>query len=143
MTFVVKDANTTAQNVATEATTAGELAFVRVTAFDVAGVATLVNSTTPLPVAPLNSLAVSGDTVISSATVAQTLFSNATPAHGFQISNNTAQALFASDVGPAGAGVGMQIAANTIYTTPDGYKPAGPVSIYGGVTAGNVAARRW
>lgn len=40
MTFVLKDANTTPQNVATESTLAGELAFVRVAAFDVAGVAT-------------------------------------------------------------------------------------------------------
>ncbi len=143
MTFVVKDANTQQQQVATEPTLAGELAFVRVAAFDVAGVATLVNSTNPFPVSNAISTAVSGDTVIASATVAQTLFSNATPAHGFQISNNTAQPLFASDVGPAGLNVGMQIPANTIYTTPDGYKPAGPVSIWGGVTAGNIAARRW
>ncbi len=57
MTFVVKDANTQLQSVATEPTGAGELAFVRVAAFDVAGVATLVNSGNPLPVAPVGNAA--------------------------------------------------------------------------------------
>src|SRR5437870_1859823 len=99
MTFPLEDANTLPHAVATEPTGAGEDAFVHVVAFDVAGVATLVSSSYPLPIVNLGSVGISGDTVITSATVAQTLFSGNTPVHGYLISNNTAQPLFVSDLG--------------------------------------------
>jgi hypothetical protein len=144
LTLLVKDANTTVQPLSTQLDAASNLVPVHAPASVVSGIATPVGPAAPLPVINnAGTAAVSGDGTIISATVAQTLFGGAVPVNGFQISNNTAQPLFVSDVGAAGLNVGMQVAAGSIYTTPTGYKPAGPVSIYGGVASGNFAARRW
>ena len=50
-----------------------------------------------------------------------------------------------SDVGAASnSGASIQIAANGgVFATPSGYKPAGPVSLYGATTGQAFAARRW
>jgi hypothetical protein len=108
-------------------------------------VSTPVSTAAPLPVeVAAGAPAVVGDGTIVSATAAQTLFVGVTPVNGFSICNNSASAMFVSDGGTAASNVGFYIAASGgIYTTPPGYKPAGPVSLYGGTTSGNFDARRW
>jgi hypothetical protein len=144
MTLLIKDANSTTQPISTQSDVAGNLAPVHVPASLIAGVATPVSTANPLPVeVAAGSPAVVGDGTIVSATVAQTLFAGVTPVNGFSLCNNCASALFISDGGTAASNVGFQLAAGATYMTPPGYKPAGPVSVYGGTTSGNFAARRW
>ena len=59
--------------------------------------------------------------------------------------NNSSAALWICDTGAASnGGASIQLAANGgIFATPSGYKPAGPVSLYGGTTGQPFAARRW
>jgi hypothetical protein len=112
----------------------------------VAGVATPTSTTNPLPVEVFGSgsTALDGSTTITSQTVAQTLFSGVIPTLGYQIGNNTAALLWVRDTGsPAGEHAGMPVAIGGTYTTPLNYRPAGPISIYGGITGSNVEARRW
>jgi hypothetical protein len=145
MTLNVKDAYSVVQPISTQADAAGNLAPVHVPASVIGGVATPVSTANPLPVEiAAGSPAVVGDSTIVSATSAQTLFSGVTPVNGFSICNNCASAMWCSDGGTAGNAVGFYIAASGgIYTTPPGYKPVGPVSVYGGTNGGNFAARRW
>ena len=144
MTLYVKDANATTQPISTQADTAGNLAPVHVPASVIAGVATPVSTANPLPVeVAAGAPAVVGDGTIVSATVAQTLFAGVTPVNGFSIGNNCASAMFINDGGTAANNVGFQLANGATYTTPPGYKPVGPVSVYGGTTSGNFTARRW
>ena len=76
---------------------------------------------------------------------AQTLFGGAVPANGFLVQNNSSAALWVCDTGAASnGGASLQLAANGgIFATPSGYKPAGPVSLFGGTTGQAFAARRW
>lgn len=145
MTLYVKDANSTTQPISTQPDTAGNLVPMHVPATLVAGIATPVSTAAPLPVeVAAGTPAVVGDATIVSNTQAQTLFSGVTPVNGFSICNNCASAMWVSDGGTAANNVGFYIAASGgIYTTPPGYKPAGPVSLFGGTTSGNFAARRW
>lgn len=145
MTLLVKDANTTVQPISTQSDAAANLSPMNTLATVVAGIATPVSATNPVPVEPVaGAVAVIGDTTIVSNTVAQTLFSGVTPTNGYTVCNNCASALWVSDGGTAGNAVGFYVpASGGVYTTPPGYKPAGAVSIYGGTNSGNVAARRW
>ena len=144
MTLLIKDANSTTQPISTQSDVAGSLAPVHVPASLVGGIATPVSLTNPLPVeVAAGSPAVVGDGTIVSATSAQTLFAGVTPVNGFSIGNNCASPMFISDGGTAASNVGFQVANGATYTTPPGYKPVGPVSVYGGTTSGNFAARRW
>jgi len=144
MTLLVKDANATVQPISTQPDAAGNLAPVHVASTVVAGVATPVGPVNPMPVEPVaGAAAIPGDATVVSATVVQTLFAGVIPANGFSIANNCSSAMWVSDAQPAADHVGFPIAAGGIYTTPPGYKPAGQVTIYGGTTSGNFAARRW
>jgi hypothetical protein len=145
MTLYVKDANATTQPISTQSDAAGNLVPMHVPASVVSGVATPISTANPLPVeVAAGSPAVVGDSTIVSASSPQTLFSGVTPVNGFSICNNCASAMFVSDGGTAGSNVGFYCAASGgIYTTPPGYKPVGPVSVYGGTNGGNFAARRW
>jgi hypothetical protein len=104
-----------------------------------------VAATAPLPVInAAGSAAIDGSGTIASGGVAQQLFAGLVPTNGFQIGNTSSGTLYVSDVGTASAaGSSMPIAAGAIYTTPDGYRPAGAVSIYGTSTGQSFAARRW
>ncbi|MBV9858746.1 MAG: hypothetical protein JO038_01370 [Alphaproteobacteria bacterium] len=88
-----------------------------------------------------------GDATIVTGGNAETLFSGATPANGFEICNpDPANDLWVSDSTTAAAnGQGSQIAPHGggCYDTPSGYRPVGPVSVYGGVTGQKISARRW
>jgi hypothetical protein len=145
MTLYVKDANATTQPISTQPDAAGNLVPMHVPASIIGGIAVPASTANPLPVeVAAGSPAVVGDGTIVSATVAQTLFAGVTPVNGFAICNNCSSAMWASDGGTAASNVGFYIAASGgIYTTPPGYKPVGPVSLYGGTTSGNFAARRW
>jgi hypothetical protein len=123
---------------------AGAQAPVHVPASVIGGVATPVSTANPLPVeVAAGSPAVVGDGTIGNATQAQPIFGGVTPLNGFSIANNCSSVIFVNDGGTAAANVGFPIPVGGIYTTPPGYKPAGPVSIYGGTTSGNFSARRW
>jgi hypothetical protein len=144
MTLLVKDARQAEQPISTQPDAAGNLAPVHVPASVIGGVATPVSTANPLPVeVAAGSPAVVGDGTIVSATVAQTIFGGVTPLNGFSIANNCSSVMTCSDGGTAGPNIGFPIPVGGIYTTPPGYKPAGPVSLYGGTTSGNFAARRW
>ena len=92
--------------------------------------------------------------------VSEVLFDGKTPPHGFQIQLQEAQGcpLYVSDVGPlqGSPSSGFLIAlspgtslatAPSIYTTPPGYKPIGPVYVGTGAGCGTspiiFAARMW
>ncbi|WP_155122380.1 hypothetical protein [Burkholderia ubonensis] len=108
-----------------------------------------ISASTPLPVTVVGSAASAVDGSTSVGTTPITLFGGATPAHGFQIFLQSSGSVEFSDVGTAG-GLGSSsmmlgpIAGGTLlYTTPDGYKPAGPVSIVAPSGTQYVAARMW
>jgi hypothetical protein len=144
MTLLIKDANSATQPISTQSDVAANLVPVHLPASLVGGVATPVSSANPLPVeVAAGSPAIDGSGTVVSATLAQTLFAGVTPANGFQIANNCSSVIFVSDTGTAASNVGMPIPVAGIYTTPSGYKPAGPVSIFGGTNGGNFSARRW
>jgi hypothetical protein len=145
MTLLVKDANSTPQPIATQSDIAGNIVPVHVPATIIAGVATPVSAANPLPVQVAEgTVAVDGSTTITLQTSAQTLFASVVPAIGYQIGNNTAATIWVRDTGsPAGDHAGMPVAVGGTYTTPINYRPAGPVSIFGGITGSNVEARRW
>jgi hypothetical protein len=147
MTLLVKDANTTVQSLATEVDGNGNLVPVHApAATDAQGVASPVGPQNPLPVVnTAGNSAVDGSGTVATGGSAQTLFAGAVPANGFLVQNNSSAALWVSDVGAASnGGASIQIAASGgVYATPSGYKPAGPVSLYGGTTGQAFAARRW
>jgi hypothetical protein len=145
MTLLVKDANSTAQPISTQSDAAGNLAPGHVPMSVIAGVATPISAANPLPVQVAEgAVSVDGSTTITLSTSAQTLFAGVIPTIGYQIGNNTAATIWVRDTGsPAGDHAGMPVAVGGTYTTPINYRPAGPVSIYGGVTSSNVEARRW
>jgi hypothetical protein len=110
------------------------------------GVATPVGPQNPLPVVnTAGSAASDGSGTVASGGNAQTLFGGAVPANGFLVQNNSSAALWVCDTGAASnGGASLQLAANGgVFATPSGYKPAGPVSLYGGTTGQAFAARRW
>jgi hypothetical protein len=147
MTLLVKDANTTVQSLSTVTDGNGNLVPVHAPAStNPQGVATPVGPQNPLPVVnTAGSTASDGSGTVASGGNAQTLFGGAVPTNGFLVQNNSTAALWISDTGAASnGGASIQLAANGgIFATPSGYKPAGPVSLYGGTTGQAFAARRW
>jgi hypothetical protein len=147
MTLLVKDANTAVQPLATALDANGSLVPLHVpAASDAQGVAIPVGPRHPLPVVnTAASAAGDGSGAVAVGGAAQMLFGGIAPDNGFLVQNNSSTALWVSDVGIASAGgASIQIAANGgIFATPSGYKPAGPVSLYGATTGQTFAARRW
>ena len=147
MTLLVKDANTTVQSLATETDPNGNLVPVHApAATDAQGISTPVGPQNPLPVINTAGAAASdGSGTLAAGGSAQTLFGGIVPANGFLVQNNSAGALWISDVGVASAGgASIQIAADGgTFATPSGYKPAGAVSLFGVTTGQAFAARRW
>jgi hypothetical protein len=147
MTLLVKDANTAVQVLATALDANGNLVPVHVpSASNAQGVVVPIGPQNPLPVintaaSPAND----GSGTVATGGAAQMLFGGIVPDNGFLVQNNSAAALWISDVGTASSGgASIQIAANGgIFTTPSGYKPAGAVSLYGATTGQAFAARRW
>ncbi|HEX6443016.1 MAG TPA: hypothetical protein VF007_12565 [Stellaceae bacterium] len=147
MTLLVKDANTTIQPLATEVDGNGNLVPVHAPASTNAqGQASPVGPQNPLPVInTAGNAAGDGSGTVATGGSAQSLFGGAVPANGFLVQNNSSAALWVSDVGAASnGGASIQIAAGGgVFATPSGYKPAGPVSLWGGTTGQAFAARRW
>jgi hypothetical protein len=145
ITLLIKDAQSQQQPIATQSDIAGNLVPVHVPASVIAGVATPVSAANPLPVSVAEgTVAVDGSTTITLQTSAQTLFAGVIPTTGFQVGNNTAAVIWVRDTGsPAGISAGMPVPVGGTYTTPLNYRPAGPVSVYGGITGSNIEARRW
>jgi hypothetical protein len=145
MALLVKDANTQVQSVSTGLDSNGNLVPLHAAASIISGIAVPAASNSPLPVmnaAP--SPAVDGSGTITTGGTAQQLFAGVVPVNGFQVGNTSTGMLYVSDVGTASnAGSSMPIAAGAIYTTPDGYRPSGAVSIYGASAGQSYAARRW
>jgi hypothetical protein len=147
MTLLVKDANTTVQSLATAIDGNGNLVPLHTPAATSAqGVATPVGRQNPLPVInAAGAVASDGSGTLATGGSAQALFGGIVPANGYVLQNNSAAALWISDVGTASAGgASIQLAANGgIFATPSGYKPAGAVSLFGATTGQAFAARRW
>jgi hypothetical protein len=147
MTLLVKDANTAVQSLATMLDRNGSLVPVHVPAASNAqGVAVPVGPQNPLPVVTTAAVPASdGSGAVATGGAAQMLFGGIVPDNGFLVQNNSAEALWLSDVGTASSGgASIQIAANGgIIATPPGYKPSGAVSLYGATTGQVFAARRW
>jgi hypothetical protein len=147
MTLLVKDANTTVQSLSTVVDGNGSLVPLHApAAANAQGVASPVGPQNPLPVVnTAGSAASDGSGTVATGGSAQTLFGGAVPANGFLVQNNSTAALWICDTGAASnGGASLQLAANGgIFATPSGYKPAGPVSLYGGTTGQAFAARRW
>jgi hypothetical protein len=145
MTLLVKDANTQVQSLSTQSDIAGSLACVNVPASLVSGVATPNQRSAPLAVMNTAGVAaVDGSGAVGVGGTAQLLFGGAVPANGYLIANNSSGTLYISDVGIATAGAAsIPIAAGAVFTTPSGYQPPGPISLYGGTSGQAFAARRW
>jgi hypothetical protein len=143
--LLVKDANTQVQSLSTGLDASGNIVPLHTAAAIVGGVATPAMATAPLPVInAAGSAAIDGSGAITVGGTAQLLFGGIVPINGFQVCNNSSAALYVSDVGTASAGgTSIQMAPGAIYTTPDGYRPAGAVSVYGASTGQAFAARRW
>ncbi len=145
MALLVKDANTTTQSLATGFDSSGNLVPVHIPAISVAGVATPVSTTAPLPVInSVGSAAMDGSGTVQSGGTAQSLFGGIVPSNGWLVANNSGATLYVSDVGfatPGGASI--PISAGAVFATPSGYKPAGAISLYGTTTGQAYAARRW
>src|ERR1700693_56 len=138
MTLLVKDANTTIQQLSTALDGKGNLVPVHApAATNAQGVASPVGPQNPLPVVNTAGAAASdGSGTVATGGSAQILFGGAAPLNGFLVQNSPAAALWVSDIGAASnGGASIQIAANGgLFATPSGYKPAGPVSLYGATT---------
>jgi hypothetical protein len=145
MTLFVKDANTQVQSLSTQSDVAGALACLNVPASVVAGVATPNSRSAPLAVMnTAGAAAVDGSGSVGIGGIAQLLFGGAVPANGYLVANNSSGTLYVSDVGIATAGgTSVPIVAGTVFMTPSGYQPPGPVSLYGPTTGQPFAARRW
>ena len=145
MALLVKDANTTPQSLATAQDSAGNLVPVHAPAAIVGGTATPVGPATPLPVInTAGSAASDGSGTVAAGGTAQALFGGVAPTNGWLVANNSSAAIYVSDVGAATpGGASVPVAAGAVFATPPGYKPAGPVSLYGAMTGQAFAARRW
>jgi hypothetical protein len=145
VTLLVKDANTTIQSLSTSLDYAGNLVPVHAPAALVAGVATPVSAVAPLPVInSAGSPAVDGSGTVAVGGAPQLLFGGITPVNGWLVANNSSSTLYVSDVGSATmGGASIPIPAGTVFVTPSGYRPGGPVSLYGASTGQAYAARRW
>lgn len=145
MTLLVKDANTAIQPLATRLDGAGALVPLHAPAAVTDGVAAPVSSTAPLPVINTAGAAANdGSGTVASGGTAQVLFGGMLPANGYLVANNSAATLYLSDVGTAVAGGGsIPVAPGAVFVTPSGYRPPGPVSLFGSVTGQTFAARRW
>ncbi|HVH76752.1 MAG TPA: hypothetical protein VM755_17690 [Stellaceae bacterium] len=145
MPLLVKDANTSVQSLATQTDAQSNLVPVHAAAAVAGGVATPVGPAAPLPVINCAGAAASdGSAAVITGGVAQTLFGGVTPANGYLIANNSNATIYISDVGTALAGgAAIPVAPGSVFGTPSGYKPPGPVSLYGGTTGQAFAARRW
>jgi hypothetical protein len=147
MTLLVKDANTSVQSLSTVTDGSGNLVPAHAPASTNAqGIAAPVGPQNPLPVVNTAGNAASdGSGTLAAGGSAQTLFGGAVPANGYLVQNNSSAALWISDTGAASnGGASIQLAPNGgIFMTPSGYKPAGPVSLFGATTGQGFAARRW
>jgi hypothetical protein len=145
VTLLVKDANTTTQPLSTGLDSSGNLVPMHALASIISGVATPVSIAAPLPVInTAGAAAIDGSGTISSGGTAQTLFGGVLSLDGWLVANNSSTTLYASDVGTAtSGGASIPIAPGMVFATPSGYKPAGPVSLYGATTGQAFAARRW
>jgi hypothetical protein len=145
MTLLVKDANTQVQSLSTQSDVAGSLVCLNVPASVIAGIAQPNSRSAPLAVMnTAGAAAADGSGSIGVGGTAQLLFAGTAPANGYLVANNSSGTLYVSDVGTATAGgASVPIAAGAVFTTPSGYQPPGPVSIYGASTGQAFAARRW
>ncbi|MGH7089685.1 MAG: hypothetical protein ACREE4_20820 [Stellaceae bacterium] len=145
MPLLVKDANTAVQSLSTQTDAAQSLVPVHVPAALASGIAVPVSAAAPLPVTnAAGSPAQDGSGMIAVGGTAQQLFGGVVPATGFLVCNNSAAALYVSDVGLAApGGSSIQVAPGATWATPAGYRPAGAVSIYGATSGQGFAARRW
>jgi hypothetical protein len=145
VTLLVKDANTTTQPLSTGLDSSGNLVPMHAPASIISGIATPVSIAAPLPVInTAGSAAIDGSGTVSSGGTAQALFGGVLPVDGWLVANNSSTALYVSDVGTAtSGGASIPIAPGVVFATPSGYKPAGPVSLYGATTGQAFAARRW
>jgi hypothetical protein len=141
----VKDANTTTQSLSTGLDSTGNLVPLHTPAAIAGGVATPVSATAPLPVInTAGSTAIDGSGTVSAGGTAQTLFGGVVPVDGWLVANNSSATIYVSDVGAAvSGGASIPIAPGAVFATPSGYKPAGPVSVFGATTGQAFAARRW
>jgi hypothetical protein len=88
------------------------------------------NQSCPAYVSVVPSEATDGSVVVQ-ANVSTTLFSGKTPPNGFMVESPTL--CWINDNGPAASNTGIiitGIAGSQLFTTPFGYKPIGPVSIF-------------
>lgn len=145
MSLLVKDANTTTQSLSTGLDSSGNLVPVHAPAVMVGGIATPVSAASPLPVInAAGQTASDGSGTVAAGGTAQTLFGGITPVNGWLVANNSVAILYVCDVGAAIAGgASIPVAPGTVFATPPGYKPAGPVSLFGMTTGQSFAARRW
>ena len=145
MSLLVKDANQATQSLSTQSDSASNLAPVHVPAAVVAGVATPVAATAPLPV--MNTAADAaggGNATITTGGSAQLVNGGVVPVNGFSIQNtDAAEDLWVNDVGTAGIDAGFKVVAGAIYATPSGYKPGGAVSVYAATTGHKFVHRHW
>jgi hypothetical protein len=90
---------------------------------------------------------VDGSGIIQAAGVVQLMFNGKTPPHGFQLcaSPQPTDTLFFSDVGPGPFDnvAFFELQPGQCYTTPLGYRPPGPVSIYAENQGVTFHARMW
>jgi len=142
----LKDANQSQFLVATTPDAGGNLSFLRtVASVDANGVASATAAAHPLPVInAAGAPATDGSSSITAGGAAQLVFGGTVPVNGYLIANNSASNLYFSDVGTASSGGNsIPLSPGAVWSTPDGYKPPGPVSIFGAVSSQGFAARRW
>jgi hypothetical protein len=99
------------------------------------------------PVEIIGSPGIDGSGVIEAAGVVQLMFKGTIPPHGFQICASPAptDTVWFSDVGPGPFDnvSYFELQPGTCYTTPLGYRPSGPVSIYAENQGVTFHARMW
>jgi hypothetical protein len=145
MPLLVKDANTTVQSLSTQLDNAGNLVSVHTPAAIVSGVATPVSAAAPLPViSTAGTAAVDGSGTVALGGTAQMLFGGFVPTNGYLVANNGNSTVYICDTGVASVGgASVPVAVDAVFMTPSGYKPPGPVSLFGNTTGAAFAARRW
>lgn len=144
MTLLVKDANTAVQSLSTQVDAQSNLVPVHALAAVSGSVAVPVSASAPLPV--INAAAAIADGAngtITAGGTAQTLFSGATPQNGFAVQNTSSADLWVNDLGAAGVNAGFLVPSLQTFTSISGYRPAGPLSIYGATTGQTFCARWW